>query len=58
MFSRTCFCGIRGDTTKRFRVWLTSYCALVFLFAWWPWNILLVLAVLGVPRADLAIEKD
>ena len=57
MFSRTCFCGIRGDTTKWFRVWLTSYCALVFLFAWWPWNILRSCRTWST-EADLAIEKD
>jgi hypothetical protein len=58
MFSSSCDCGTRGDTIKRFRGYLTAYCTLVFLFASWPWNVLLVIAVLGVPRVDLAHEKD
>jgi predicted phage-related endonuclease len=33
-------------------------CTLVFLFASWPWNVLLLVAVFGVPRVDLAVEKD
>jgi hypothetical protein len=58
MFSRSCYNSIRGDTTKRSRGWLTAYCTFVFLFASWPWNVLLIIAVLGVPRVDLAVEKD
>ena len=54
----SCYSSIRGDTTKRFRGWLTAYCTLVFLFASWPWNVLLIIAVFGVPRVDLAVEKD
>jgi hypothetical protein len=56
MFS--CESSSRDHTTKRFRGWLTAYCAVVFLFATWPWNVLLVVAVLGVPRVELAVEKD
>jgi hypothetical protein len=58
MFSSSCDSSIRGETTKRSRGWLTAYFALVFLLAYWPWNVLLVVAVLGVPRVELAIEKD
>ena len=58
MFSRSCYSWIRGDATKRSRGWFTGYCVLVFLLAWWPWNVLLVVAVLGVPRLDLEVEKD
>ena len=57
MLSSSCDSWIRHDTTKRFRGWLTAYCVLVFLFASWPWNVLLVIAVFGVPRVDLAIEE-
>jgi hypothetical protein len=56
MFS--CDSSSRDHTIKRFRGWLTAYCALVFLFAYWPWNVLLVAAVFGVPRIDPVIEKD
>jgi hypothetical protein len=58
MFLGSCYSWISGDTTKRSRGWLTAYFVLVFLFALWPWNVLLVVAVLGVPRMDLAIEND
>ena len=58
MFSSSYDGWIKGDTIKRSRRWLTAYCALVFLFAFWPWNVLLVVAVLGVPRLHLEIEKD
>jgi hypothetical protein len=58
MFSSSCNSSIRADTTKRSRGWLTVYFALVFLLASWPWNVLLVVAVIGVPRVDLAIEND
>ncbi len=57
MLSRSCDSWIRHDTTKRFRGWLTAYFVLVFLFASWPWNVLLIIAVLGVPRLDLPTEK-
>jgi hypothetical protein len=58
MFSRSCYSSIKGDTTERSRGWLTAYCTLVFLFASWPWSVLLIIAVLGVPRVALAVEKD
>jgi hypothetical protein len=58
MYSSSCDGWSKGDTAKRYRRWLTAYCTLVFLFAFWPWNVLLIAAVFGVPRVDLAVEKD
>jgi hypothetical protein len=58
MFSNSCESETRGDTTRRLRGWLTAYCVLVFLFASWPWNVLLLIAVFGVPRVDLEHEID
>jgi hypothetical protein len=56
MFLRSCYSWIRGVSIKR--LCLTVYCVLVILLGWVPWNILLIFAVIGVPRIKLAAEGD
>jgi hypothetical protein len=57
MFLRFCYSWIRSVVATK-RLYLTIYCTLVILLGWYPWNVLLIFAVIGVPRIELAIEGD
>ena len=57
MFLKSCYSWIRGVAASK-RPCLTVYCTLVILLGWYPWNVLLIVAVIGVPRIELTIEGD
>jgi hypothetical protein len=57
MFLRFCYSWIKSAVATK-RPCLTIYCVLVILLGWYPWNVLLIFAVIGVPRIELTIEGD
>jgi hypothetical protein len=57
MFLRSCYSWIRGAVATK-RLCLTVYCTLVILLGWYPGNVLLIFAVIGVPRIAITIEGD